>query len=88
MGLVVERSGRAHVLRGSRVSSCSLDYTGGRWYLGLGGGAALMIEGQARSSGVQPMGCVRGVPGSLRTAGESLEALPAPGAAALPAVLS
>lgn len=87
-GQVGKGAGRAHVLQGSHVSICSLDHIGGRWYLGLGGGVALEIDGQARSSGVKPMGCVRGVPGSLRTAGESLEALPAPEAAGLPAILS
>lgn len=68
-------------------SICSPDHVGGRWYLGLGGGVALKIEGQAGSSGVKPMGCGTSVPGSPRTAGESLEAVPATEAVPLPATL-
>ena len=86
-GQVWKGLGRAHILQGSHDSICSLDHIGDGWFLGLGGGVVLKIEGQARSSGVKPMRCGRAVPGSLRTAGESLEAMPAPEAVTLPATL-
>lgn len=50
--------GWALVLWGSpqeHVSICPLDRIEESWYLGLGGGLALKIEGQARSNGVKPM---------------------------------
>lgn len=56
--------------------------------LGPGWGeAALETEGQAASDGVQPVGCGMGVPGSMRPARESLEAVPATAAVPLPVTL-
>lgn len=70
-----------------RGSMCSMDHPGEKWDLGLGEGVTLKIS-QARSSGVGlSLWVWEEAPGSLRIAGENLEARPVPEAVPLPAIL-